>query len=605
MRHQFGRVCALSFMLLSLASFAFAQSGDRVSLSATADAAKEEGIKWVLFPGDGNILLNQEGTQYGFRTDPDNAQHMLYCDVDDTFIKDGQPTREVWVSIEYLDSGVDTLTLQYDSGPDGIAAAFKDAGVITKGGTGLFRTAIYHLTDASFANREQSVADFRIDDRGDGAEFITKVIVSKTALSLPNAATVTGTIRASAAGGGAPVAKARVVASNGATAVTNDQGVYTLSFQEGTYTLQVVRPGFLKVDPKSVTVKPNGSAAVDFTLEPFGKDTVTLSAKDGVAVVDGLSRVFVEGNTDGFGQVETISGKEALRTGPDTEPYPDSFLYGNVDDNFLFQGEPTTEVYVTMEYLDQGTAGFGINYDSTGNPWAAGANGTRTNTGTWKTFTWHLTDAYFGNQEQSVGDFRISDGGGGDVNDLYISKVTVSTKMPSNFGVLSGKVANATGGAAIPSVTVTADTGERVVTNAQGLFSLPLPEGAHTLTVSGSGIETTTAKDIAVAAGKTTDLLTIPVKTTAVVTSVSISVKNGAVVSEGIKWVQNAEGTDGYGTIEDYQGKGVIRTGPTIEPANDIFLYLNVDDTFLLNGNPTREAWVTMEYWDGGTAAFT
>ncbi|HEY3281161.1 MAG TPA: dockerin type I repeat-containing protein, partial [Armatimonadota bacterium] len=123
------------------------------------------------------------------------------------------------------------------------------------------------------------------------------------------------------------------------------------------------------------------------------------------------------------------------RTGPTIEPANDIFLYLNVDDTFLLNGNPTREAWVTMEYWDGGTAAFTLNYDAgPGFPaetFKGAETGNRTDTGTWKTFTWHLTDASFNNREQGTADLRIGDSDTGDDNDLYISKVTVSTVDPA------------------------------------------------------------------------------------------------------------------------------------------------------------------------------
>jgi len=585
--------------LLVFALSATAQVGNQVSLSVQDGIEKEDGIRWVQRSGDGGAYISSELGREGFYTDTANAQYYLYMDVDDAFIKDGQPTRELWISIEYLDVGTDAFSIQYDSGPNGIPEIFRGAPVYRKTDTGEFRTAIYHLTDASFNNRQQGVADFRIDDRTDGPEFITKVVVSKTPLELPNAGAVSGTVKDANSGAGVP--NCRIVANNGFTTVTDQSGAYTLPLQPGSYEIRVVRSGYMPADPVNVTIKAGTATDASFSLKPYGKDTLTISAKGGSAVEDGLKWVFIEGNTDGFGQVETRAGRDVIRTGPDTEPYPDGFLYIDVDDNFLFDGEPTREVYITMEYLDEGTAPFTMHYDSMDNQWAAAASGARTNTGQWKTFTWHLTDVRFANREQNVADFRIYDSGGGDATDLYISKVTVSTKPPANFGTVTGKVTNSVTGAPVAGATVKADSIETAATNGDGVFTLQLPEGTYTLTASGVGFEPTTVSGVKVTAGETNAIAAIAMKPTAVKTSVSISAKDGKAVSDGIKWVFVEGATDGFGTIEKIEGRDVIRTGPDTDPFPDVFFYGDVDDTFIFGGKPTREVWITVEYLDVGT----
>jgi hypothetical protein len=590
-------LCSTVLIGLAAAPFASAQGADQVSLKAGDGVPIEQGIRWVPFEGDGNIFITNDSGQNVFQTDPDANQHQLYADIDDSFIKDGQPTREVWVAVEYLDAGTDTLALQYDSGPDGIPTAFKTAQVIQKLDSGEFRSAVIHLTDASFNNRQQGVADLRIDDRGDGADSISQIIVSKTALKLPNSGTVSGTFTDAVSNAG--VANAVIRADNGLTAVTGADGAFSLDLHEGSYTLQITRPSYLKPDPQPVTVTAGGTTPLNLALQPFGKDAVTFTAGADAPAEDGLVGLPAEG--DGFFQTETKNGEPPVRTGPDTDPFPDAFLYLKVDDNFLFDGQPTREVWIAMEYFDEGTAPFSIHYDSIDNPYAGGATGMRTNSGTWKTYVWHLKDIQFAGRENGGADFRIFDNGGGDANDLYVRKVTVSTKPPANFGILTGTVTNATSGAVIADATVKTDDGESALTDAAGKFTLQIPEGSHTLTVTGFGYTTLTVPNVTVTAGQSTAAPAIALTPTVVRTSVSLGVKSGSVDAQGIRWVQNGEDTDGYGTVTTWEGREVIQTGPSAEPFIDRFLYGEVDDTFLFNGKPTREVWLTVEYWDNGT----
>lgn len=594
------KFCSTFLLGVTLAVSAYAQSPDQVSLRAGDGEPIEEGITWVQFEGDGLAYITTEGDRNVFQTDPASGQHQIYANIDDAFIKNGEPTREVWMSVEYYDVGTDSFAVQYDSGPDGIPAAFKTAQVVQKTDSGDFRTVIIHLTDASFDNRQQGVADFRIDDQNNGAESISQIIVSKTALQLPNAGTVAGTITDAVTNSG--VANVRIRAPNGLTATTGEDGTFSLQLQQGTYDLQILRPGYLQVEPQTVTVTTGQTTPLNLALQPFGKSAVSFSVENGAVVEDGLVGLPNEG--DGFFQIETKNGEDVARTGPDTEPFPDAFLYLRVDDNFIFDGQPTQDVWIAMEYLDEGTGPFSIHYDAQDNPYAGGATGTRTNTGEWKTYVWHLKDIRFANRENGAADFRIFDGGGGDANDLFIRQVTVSLNAPANFGTLTGVVTHATSGNPIPDATVRAGVGEAVLTDAEGRFSVQLPEGTHTLTVTGFGFSTQTVENVTVTAGQTTTAPAIALTPTEIRTTVSLGATSGSPQENGIRWVQNGEDTDGYGTITSWEGREVIQTGPTAEPHTDRFLYGDVDDTFLFSGRPTREVWVTMEYYDQGTTPF-
>jgi hypothetical protein len=85
----------------------------------------------------------------------------------------------VRIEIEYLDEGTDKFNIQYDAVSGGISGdgQFKESDVVTKTSTGEFKTAIFTLSDAYFANRDNG-ADFRIYDFMDGAETIRRVTVT-------------------------------------------------------------------------------------------------------------------------------------------------------------------------------------------------------------------------------------------------------------------------------------------------------------------------------------------------------------------------------------------------------------------------------------------
>lgn len=97
----------------------------------------------------------------------------------------------------------------------------------------------------------------------------------------------------------------------------------------------------------------------------------------------------------------------------------DWYMYFALDNNYIYQGNyPIAHIAVT--YLDNGTQPFALEYDSTSNVYKS-LSATRTNTGTWKTITFDVSDAYFGNRQQGVYDLRISDSG----TAIYIGAVYV------------------------------------------------------------------------------------------------------------------------------------------------------------------------------------
>jgi hypothetical protein len=121
--------------------------------------------------GNGQILTAPDGNQA--------QDNFMQFRIDDSAIFAGVPTSRVRIEIEYFDQGTDTFSIQYDALSGGYFGdgRFKDGGTVTKANTQRLQTAVFNLCDAYFANRDNG-ADFRIDDRGNGAETIRKVKVT-------------------------------------------------------------------------------------------------------------------------------------------------------------------------------------------------------------------------------------------------------------------------------------------------------------------------------------------------------------------------------------------------------------------------------------------
>ena len=90
----------------------------------------------------------------------------------------------------------------------------------------------------------------------------------------------------------------------------------------------------------------------------------------------------------------------------------------NISDEFLYDLPLYTPVDVTVEYLDRGTGHFMMSYDShraqsqfdpyeTPGVWRSTDSVKLTDTGEWKTYTFHLEDALFKNRCTNTTDFRI------------------------------------------------------------------------------------------------------------------------------------------------------------------------------------------------------
>jgi len=121
-------------------------------------------------------------------------------------------------------------------------------------------------------------------------------------------------------------------------------------------------------------------------------------------------------------ELVTVGSDQAFRTGngqvvsaPDNNSDPDWYLELGIDDDLIYAGSPTTHVQIEVEYFDEGTDQFNIQYDAL----SGGDDGsgrfkesdlivTKTDTGEFKTAVFTFDDAYFSNRINGT-DFRISD----------------------------------------------------------------------------------------------------------------------------------------------------------------------------------------------------
>jgi hypothetical protein len=102
------------------------------------------------------------------------------------------------------------------------------------------------------------------------------------------------------------------------------------------------------------------------------------------------------------------------------------FLYFAVADGFLHEvGGP---VEIEVEYLDRGTAPFGLDYDSTDatapiqGAFKSALPVQRQDTGAWRRHVFALPDARLANRQHQGADFRLGARGG---VDLHVRRVEV------------------------------------------------------------------------------------------------------------------------------------------------------------------------------------
>jgi hypothetical protein len=135
----------------------------------------------VVWVGDPQFEARQTGNGAALPSADGNTipDYYMQFNADDGVLFDGAPTTRLRIEVQYYDGGTDTFSIQYDAlsgGPFG-DGTFKDTGSVTKMGSGQWRTAVFELDDARFANRDHD-NDFRISDHGDGAETIRRVTVT-------------------------------------------------------------------------------------------------------------------------------------------------------------------------------------------------------------------------------------------------------------------------------------------------------------------------------------------------------------------------------------------------------------------------------------------
>ncbi|MHC4674324.1 MAG: apiosidase-like domain-containing protein [Planctomycetota bacterium] len=161
-----------------------------------------------------------------------------------------------------------------------------------------------------------------------------------------------------------------------------------------------------------------------------------------LALVDAEDGIYRRNVDDGDTMVTTIGGRECRRN---AVAGSDNYIYFSVSGSFSYEGS-NPDLYITIEYYDTGTGSLTLHYDSPGaqtsDKYKDGGSVTLGNTDTWKSHTFNIADAYFGNRQNSNSDFRIYGGSG---NIFYLDMVSVSDTPPvlSPVAVIN---ANPTGG---------------------------------------------------------------------------------------------------------------------------------------------------------------
>jgi hypothetical protein len=184
-------------------------------------------------------------------------------------------------------------------------------------------------------------------------------------------------------------------------------------------------------EPAPESTSPAPSTALAVTEVSQWGDPISWSQEDGEEglYLDSGGDVDTEATVIGDPTIPVrITGNGQALLGPDGNIVEDSYMQFNVDDEFLYAGSPTTFVQIEVEYFDQGTDTFSIQYDAI--PGGPSGDGRfvdtglvfKTATGEFMTMVFRLNNVNFANRDNGA-DFRIADGGDGAE---YIRRVTVS-----------------------------------------------------------------------------------------------------------------------------------------------------------------------------------
>ena len=134
----------------------------------------ESGISH-LQPGDGDTTPVTIGGRTARRNLDSGSDFYFYFALSDGFLFEGNH-REVFITIDYYDSGSGTLTLQYDAvGPN----AYKRSDPVVLTGSNTWKAHTFHLKDAYFGNRQNNGADFRIFGGTEGTFYLDVIRASR------------------------------------------------------------------------------------------------------------------------------------------------------------------------------------------------------------------------------------------------------------------------------------------------------------------------------------------------------------------------------------------------------------------------------------------
>jgi PKD repeat protein len=398
----------------AIISDATAVSGDDVGIDF-GEYDRESGVSRHMPEATNSQTVETTIGSRECRRNKDSDDRHFFMLVDDNWAYQGDKT-SVDVTIEYYDTGTDGIKLIYDS-----TGGNKNAGTVNMTNTNTWKSYTWNLTDAYFGNRSGAGYDFRLTNKTSGVTFHIDTVEISEGSQPP-----TASISANPTSGAAPLA----VSFDGSGSTDNGSIVsYEWDFEnDGTFDATGVSTSHTYTSDATYTCKLRVTDNDSLTDD----DTVTISVNSGYTytvdvdfgntdVENGLGRKVPEdgnANTEGT----TIGGRNCRKN----VNSGDRHFFMLVDDSWAYQGNRTT-VDVTIEYYDTGTDGINLVYDGTaGNEFAGRVNFGNTNT--WKSYTWNITDAYFGNRSGTGYDFRLTAKTSGSI--FYVDTVELGSNQP-------------------------------------------------------------------------------------------------------------------------------------------------------------------------------
>ena len=125
------------------------------------------------------------------------------------------------------------------------------------------------------------------------------------------------------------------------------------------------------------------------------------------------------------------------------------YFYFNVDDQTCFADADGREAAVEIEYYDAGSFSLNLQYDALTNNYKSTASISVGASNVWKTARWTIPDAYFGNGQNGLSDFRLVVPSG---KLLYLRRVTV-TFAAESFSPVDAELRTDNGSPAWPETS--------------------------------------------------------------------------------------------------------------------------------------------------------